>query len=360
MLIIRKVLYIINLICALVLVLSYTSAFIPQDIFSSLSLLGYLYPFMLAINVVFIIVWLIIKPRHILVSAIAIAIRFDYITRLINVSSQEQDGELKVLTYNVHDFIHGKDNEDYLGEAALCDSILNYISSLNADVVCLQDYDVNIKWNNGFHSQMISSLGFNHFYYYYLKSENVSNCAVYSKYPITDAGSALPEDERKQYLIYTDIKTPNQTVRVYNIHLKSYMLGPKEKEDYKEILKGNVTDSASKNLISKILEANKIRAKQIREMIPQMECQQKAIIICGDFNDHPFSNTYTKFAASFCDSFVSKGNGIGRTYNGIFPAYRIDYIWYDKSRLECTGYESQALDFSDHYPVVSTFKIKRQ
>ncbi len=340
--------------------LTYIPAFISQDIFTKVSLLGYLYPLLLVTNCVFVIIWIFLKPRHILLPLIAIIIRFDYITRLVNINSYDEGGVLKVLTYNVHDFVHGNENDNFLGTVTLQDSILNYISNSQAHILCLQDYDVNITWEKGFHKFLTDSLGYTHFYFYYVGDEYVSNCCIYSKFPITDAGSAMENDSKRHYLLYSDIRTPWQTVRIYNFHLISYMLGDKEKSAYKSILNGNITNEASKSLISKITTANKIRAKQIKQIIPEIEKQQKPVIVCGDFNDHPFSNTYHRFSKILSDSFTKKGNGIGKTYNGIFPAYRIDYIWYDKSRLECINYKCDYKDFSDHYPVTATFNIKKQ
>ena len=360
MILLRKILYIISLCCALLLGLTYIPAFIPQDIFSKLSLLGYLYPFLLIINAVFILIWLFVKPRHILIPLFFILIRFNYVPRLVNVHSSSEGGELKVMTYNVKDFIHKMEKRDAVLIGQRQDSILAFIASSDPQVICLQDYDVNITWKKGFHNYLVDTFGYNHFYYYNIKRKNINNCAIYSKYPITQAGSVLPDDAKNYSYIFADIKTPVNTVRVYNLHLESYKLGEQEKSDYTQIMHGKVSDTASKNIINKLLTANKQRAKQIKEIIPEIERQQKAVIVCGDFNDHPFSNTYKRFNDILTDAFVSCASGIGRTYNGVFPAYRIDYIWYEKSRLEAVNYASEALDLSDHYPVTVTFNIKRQ
>ncbi len=361
MIIIRKILYTINVFCALLLLLIYVAAFVPQDMFSYISLVGYAYPFVLVVNVVFVVLWLVWKPRNTILSLVAIAIGFDYVSRFVNFSSNDQTKkEITVLTYNVHDFVHNKDSENYLGEEVLGDSILNYIALTNADILCLQDYDVNITYKKGFHKYLLDSLGYHHFYYYHSHRDNVSNCAIYSKYPMTNTGSVLEKDTQNYLYIYADIKTPYSLLRVYNLHLASYMLGKDEQENYAQIIKGKVNEKQSKKIVSKLIDANRIRAKQIRSLLPEMEKQQRPVIICGDFNDHPFSNTYKKFSKIYTDSFVKRGSGIGSTYNGIFPAYRIDYVWYDKNRLECTSYSSPKMDFSDHYPILTTFVFKKE
>ena len=364
MLIIRKILYVINILLALLLLCTYLPAFVPQDILSKISLLGYVYPFALVGNLAFVLLWLVWKPKNLFLSLVVICLRIDYIPRLVNYSSSKaEDGDIKVLTYNVKDFVYGMEEGKYIGMNALSDSIVEYVASTGADVLCFQDYDVNTKWKHGFHYKLVDSLGYNNFYYYHLGSVTADNVAIYSKYKIVDCGSVAEDLNEKDCLIYADIRTNNGVVRVYNLHLKSYMLGKKEKNDYKDIVKGNLQNSTkedTKNIIDKLLSANRYRAVQTRYIIAEIEKVQLPVIICGDFNDHPFSNTYRKFTNKFSDSFVSKGRGVGGSYNGPFPMYRIDYILFNKNRLECVGYETKRVDFSDHYPIVSTFKIKKQ
>ncbi|MBR1625956.1 MAG: endonuclease/exonuclease/phosphatase family protein [Bacteroidales bacterium] len=360
MLIVKKILYIISTLCALALLLTYVSAQIPQDIFPVLSIPGYLYPLFLIINIVFIIVWLFLKPRHVILPLIAVLIRVDYVQRLVNVSSQTEDSQLRILSYNACNFLYKTNYNDAQAIGELQDSILHYIASKNADIVCFQDCDLNMNWAKVFHRYMTDSLDYAYFYCYDMKKHYMHDCAVYSKYPITDQGSILPESERPYSYIFADVKTPTQKVRIYNVHLSSYLMTEREKNDYKQIIHGKVSEKASKNIVSKIKSANRIRAGQIKELLPAMTNNQMPVIVCGDFNDHPFSNTYKKFTNEYSDSFVTKGNGIGRSYNGIFPAYRIDYILYKKSRLECNSYSSEKIDFSDHYPVFATFNFKME
>ncbi|MBQ7984649.1 MAG: endonuclease/exonuclease/phosphatase family protein [Bacteroidales bacterium] len=357
---IRKILYIINIIASLLLAATYIPAFIPQDIVPSVSLLGYAYPLLLAVNIVFIIIWLFVKPRHVLLPLAFILIRFSYVPRLINFSASGKDKDLTVLTYNVNDFRHNMDKFDVKRIGQIQDSIIEYVKRTQADVVCYQDCTLNFKQRKGFHEQMTDSLGYNHFYAAGVQASRNNNCIIYSKYPITNAGSVLPGDANQHSYIFADVQTPVQKVRIYNMHLASYMLGVQEQSDYSAIIKGKVSDTASRNIVHKLLSANKRRAKQVRRIIPAVENSAMPVIVAGDFNDHPFSNTYRRFSKLYKDAFTAKGNGIGRSYNGVFPAYRIDYIFYKQSRLEAVEYISEPLDLSDHYPVLVKFKIKKQ
>jgi endonuclease/exonuclease/phosphatase family metal-dependent hydrolase len=57
------------------------------------------------------------------------------------------------------------------------------------------------------------------------------------------------------------------------------------------------------------------------------------------------------------DSFKEKGSGIGNTYNGAFPSFRIDYVMHSKE-LEALDYRTVKADLSDHLPVVVGFRFK--
>jgi len=50
------------------------------------------------------------------------------------------------------------------------------------------------------------------------------------------------------------------------------------------------------------------------------------------------------------DAFVEAGSGLGGTYNGKMPSYRIDYILCNED-FEVLSYEKGNVDYSDHYPV---------
>ena len=72
----------------------------------------------------------------------------------------------------------------------------------------------------------------------------------------------------------------------------------------------------------------------------------------------PFSYTYKQLSTKLSDAFVGKGQGFGTTYNGDVPAYRIDYIFYDKEYFTVRSFEKEKLDYSDHYPVSTVLSLK--
>lgn len=58
------------------------------------------------------------------------------------------------------------------------------------------------------------------------------------------------------------------------------------------------------------------------------------------------------------DAFVGSGKGIGRTYIGKLPSFRIDYIFHSKD-FESLNFQTLELRLSDHLPVSCELIKKR-
>jgi endonuclease/exonuclease/phosphatase family metal-dependent hydrolase len=57
------------------------------------------------------------------------------------------------------------------------------------------------------------------------------------------------------------------------------------------------------------------------------------------------------------NAFREKGSGMGRTYNGSFPNYQIDYIMAGK-QFDVLNYNIIEKKLSDHYPVCSDLLLR--
>jgi len=80
-------------------------------------------------------------------------------------------------------------------------------------------------------------------------------------------------------------------------------------------------------------------------------------IISGDFNDTPASYSVNQMAKGLKNAFREKGSGFGRTYNGSFPNYQIDYIMAS-TQFDIASYHITEKKLSDHYPVRSDLVLK--
>jgi len=54
---------------------------------------------------------------------------------------------------------------------------------------------------------------------------------------------------------------------------------------------------------------------------------------------------------------MTRGNGTGYTYNGSFPALRIDYVFHSED-LICNDFNVFREDLSDHFSINARFQLK--
>ena len=85
------------------------------------------------------------------------------------------------------------------------------------------------------------------------------------------------------------------------------------------------------------------------------QCKGIARVICGDFNDVPYSYTYNTLLGDMVDGFKECGSGWMSTYRGS-KSVRIDYIFHDEG-LEGVNYYTTPLTYSDHLPVFMQLKL---
>jgi endonuclease/exonuclease/phosphatase family metal-dependent hydrolase len=92
---------------------------------------------------------------------------------------------------------------------------------------------------------------------------------------------------------------------------------------------------------------------QVEAILENKEKSKYPVIICGDFNNTPFSYVYHKLSEEMNDAFEEAGNGIGTTFFFEYYPMRIDYILSSKN-MEVLSFETIKKTFSDHYPIMAT------
>ena len=356
------VFYLINLIACILLLLSYLANFISPDSFTFLAYCGIIYPYLLSANVFFVLYWALQRKRYVFYSLISILIGFTFIPRLYPFNNKQEltnDTALfKVLSYNVHVFgMYEPDNHNK-------DSIFDYIAMQQPDIVCLQEYFQDHK--NHLHDKVMQNiLQTKH---QYLEIDGINQkigLAVFSKYPIINQGILAFTDSSNNKAVFTDLCLENDTIRIYNIHFQSIYF---DKEDYLFTSKFTKTDldlkseemqTGSKRILKKLKKGYIYRSEQVKHIVNHIKSSPYPVVVCGDFNDIPWSYTYHQIHKLLSDAFVSSGKGFGNTFyiNNKFP-FRIDYIFYDKTFFNTSGFTVDKTAFSDHRPVYTYFSIK--
>lgn len=336
-----------NLLAVLALLISYVSVYIAPDKFWIPALFGLAYPFLLAANVIFVVLWLFLKPRNLLFSLVFILLGWSFLGKYFQFKGETSNTtDIKVLSYNVGHFLGNNSKKVNENSAA----IVAFLKEEDADIICLQE--TRIGWKNLFNLSEMAKKIESVKHYQYARSSNSYGMVTLTRYPIINMQEVRFENSRNM-AIYTDVLIDSDTVRIFNLHLQSYRIDPRkysiiespgipEEEDIEEV----------KEMGAKFKLGFQLRAGQVMEIRKLIDETPYHVILCGDFNDTPVSFSYKQLSENLNDAFVQSGKGIGRTYIGKLPSFRIDYIFHS-DKFKSYNFETVNFRYSDHLPIVS-------
>ena len=353
----NNIMVFVSILLGLTLIFSYLSVYVNPQSFWLFSIVGLGYPVLLLLNVLLLVYWILRWKWDVFIPLVAILLGINHFSSFfqfpfgkVNTAGK---GDVKVLTYNVNLFkLYYWSNEEPTHK-----KVFEFIRNENIDIVCLQEfYVVNGKLSE---KQAREKIGYNaHIGYIVKRKESGYGLATFSKYPIVNTGEIKFENSANA-CIFTDVLINGDTVRVYNNHLQSVRL--KERNISFLINQNYRKDSQKmdeiKDISFRYRDALVKRAKQVELVTEHILKSPYPAIVCGDFNESPISYNYRQMRKNLDDSFVEMGSGVGYTYRGFIPSFRIDFILYNP-KFKSTSYRSPKVNYSDHYPVISTINVK--
>jgi endonuclease/exonuclease/phosphatase family metal-dependent hydrolase len=361
----RRLLQILNLLAVIALLCSYAASYISPAQYWIFAFFGLAYPYLVLLNLVFIILWLLLWNRFIWISVVVILLGYNHLFSMIQFRKSKPltaSGSIKILSYNVHSLYEmHQPNERNRVTGRMLSKVTDFLVQQNPDILCMQEFFLRCedsmkvlqKFTKGLHSP-------HYFMKNYLEIQDkrkIFAIATFSRYPIARIGH-LRTNNKNIFAIFTDLAMGKDTVRVYNIHLESIRFGKSDYTFYSQLTDQFKEPDDNFNLrtgifdiFSKLRKAFIIRAEQVDVLKMNIRHSPYPVVICGDFNDTPASYTYHEMTTGFHDSFCTAGSGfLGSTYAGNFPSFRIDYILYDNS-FTASNYSKNSITLSDHYPV---------
>jgi len=341
----RNIFLTINIVIVFTLFTAYLSVYISPDKYWILQLFGLAYPFILIGNLIFIGFWLLFKPRFLLLSLISILVGWGFISRYVQLSGEEiEKGDVKVISYNVKYFV----GDENLTQKENANKIVSFLEEQNADIICLQEARLRKKSIFNLPNTVKKLGSINH--YQYARSSTTYGSVTMTRYPIINMGE-IRFDESRNMTIYTDVIIENDTVRIFNVHLQSYQIDP---DKYLIIDSMGIDQEKDlrqvREMSYKFKKAFQMRAGQVREIRKYIDESPYDVIVCGDFNDTPVSFAYQYLKGDLTDAFVNSGEGVGRTYIGKLPSFRIDNIFYSDN-FESYNFKTSNFRMSDHLPI---------
>ncbi len=360
---IRRLSVLFNLFLFILLVLTYLNAFLSPKIFWVIGFLSLAFPYLYLLNFLAFIYWLVRWKSWVFLSGIALLVGIPFVLRTFSFGFSVGDGKasyqmIKVMSYNVrifdlYEWDKKGDNER---------NIMKLIQKENPDIICFQEYyNTSSDIQPSYHTmlELTKVLGYPYHYFQIttkLRKTDEWGIAIFSKFPIVDSGQ-IDLGKTHNSASFADVLIHNKRYRVFNMHLQSIKLAEREYAFLDNVKMENERDfSASKNILRKIKRAFLRRSGQADKVAAAIAASPYAVIVCGDMNDTPASYTYTAIGNNLTDVFLQSGFGFGKSYTGLVPTLRIDYMFVSPKIKSCSTYLVKQ-PFSDHYPLISILDL---
>lgn len=315
---------------------------LPAEQFSWLSLSSFFVPVLIVGHGVFLLYWTAQKSAKILLSLISLLVSLFIFGQFYQISGSQgpvSGHGFKVMTYNVRNL----NKNEQLPLVSVDSTIMDFIIGESPEVLAVQEAHYAMRRSTRLDD--VYPYKFVDFEYG-VPHPKVIN-AMYSKFPIIKK-AIIEFPESSNAALYADIALPNDTVRVYNVHLQSFRVVPDV--DY-------LQNEGSDKLLKRIGRSLRLQEKQARLLQESLESSPHPVLLLGDFNNTQFSKTYRLMREGLNDSFLEKGNGVGGTFELFDLPVRIDYILAD-DHFEIERHQNYLLRLSDHEPVVAQLRLR--
>ena len=350
-------------IVAALLITGYAGWLNPNT-WSWFSLAGYAFPVALLLTVGALIICALMCKRLLPIPVIGLLLAYQPVTLYcpLHRAQQTPESTFTFLSYNTYSLGKGFHEPDDRTE--LHRQLIQYLINCKADIVCLQEASL---------SNCPDSLKECWPYADSIKGKGGSQVVIFSRYPIL----------RKQQIDYDTkgnltgafwLNKDGREMIVINNHLQTMGFSMQERRDFGTMMHGerNESDyikSTSRTILGKILDASCIRAHQADSVAAFMRRHSATpMIVCGDFNDIPQSNTYRTIAnpgkgmdgevMNITDCYRNTALGPGYSYSRFGMRVRIDNILCTEQLTPYNCKVDNSIDSSDHFPITCSFTLQ--
>jgi endonuclease/exonuclease/phosphatase family metal-dependent hydrolase len=350
----KKLFFSFNILAILLLLGAYLSVYVNPKDFWLIALLGLAYPFILFFNILFVLFWMFLLNTRFIYGTIVILIGYTFIQRNYQFKNDviEKENAISIASYNVGLF-------GYFSSEWFLNETIEKVNELKPDILCIQEF-LNLNEKNGQTLDLFLAKT-NYKYHYFEKLKDGRKVgeygmAIFSNYPIIKSELVQFNVYTGNMCVYSDVNVNNKVYRVYNVHLQSFRF---RKRDYDFV--NGLSDKnkeplvQSKNILRKIKHAYTTRSEQVGTLLEHQTETDLPTFVIGDFNDPPVSYAYQKLAKHHKDAFIENGEGMGKTYIGLMPNFRIDYLLYPEC-FKGEFYDSYKLS-SDHRMIMTKISL---
>lgn len=336
-----------NICTTLLLWLCVALTFVSPDVIPRLSLLTLAFPIFLAVEVLFLLFWLLFYARLAWVPAVGLLVVggyiLDYCPLRLPAETDGTDSALTVVSYNVG----GMRSEEERAE------LLSFLCAADADIVCLQELPGHFIEN---HRKWVDSMSYH--------TLQAGSEAILSRHPFLSDTIRISFPTRTNGSLACLIDLDGDSLLVVNNHLESNHLSEEEKSEYAHTITDphrQTIKSSSRMLMGKLSEAAGYRGVQADSVCAFIgRYVGYPVIACGDFNETPVSYVYQQFDRRLVSAYREAGVGPGFSYTRRSFPVRIDHLFHSP-HWTCTSFRTdRTISLSDHYPLIVRLRKKVQ
>lgn len=351
MFLINKIVLVLNVLAALLLLGSYLSPACNPQYLWPISFLGLGYVILLGLNFAFILYWLVQAKLWLFVSLGAIIVGFSHTGKFFQIQGRTTtaDSTLKVMSFNIQNF-----DERHKGKNPYPE-FFEYVKNEKPDILCLQEFNrwVGIGEKTVALDELKNAIGAK--FTYVMRDKNTNDLVIVSRHKIIKhKGIAFTAYKNTNGAMWADIVVNKDTVRVVNVHFQSFLLNQVSLDSLND---GDKAIEKSKSIIKRLRNGFQKRVPQVDTVVRELQASPYPVILCGDFNDTPMSYTYGELTEDLKDAFIECGSGLGSTYTGPYPSFRIDYILHHP-KMRSFNYKRGKSYGSDHRVIQAEISLR--
>lgn len=330
--IVSNILLVMHCIIALLLCLVFLNKFVEPKTFPYFELIALLYPILLAVHLIFTVVWLLKReivfvPFFIFTLFLLFPLK-KYIHFENNFKRESSSKDLKVMTYNVK---YANNNKDLY-------ALENYILKENIDIAFFHEIYTR-QWRS---KEIFLADRYN---------ATFDLIGISSKFPIINKQKIILPGNA--FACMVDVQKEQDIIRCISVYLEPMYLN-------KNIFKVHKLQEAKNNyemLMDKLTTGFKKHEVQVDLLAKYIKDSPYPVIVCGDLNSVPLSYEYFTIKKDLNDVFEECGKGFGWTFYDYYYPIRIDYIFASESFKSKLCYVDKTVNYSDHYPVLAILQL---
>ncbi|HEV7349042.1 endonuclease/exonuclease/phosphatase family protein [Telluribacter sp.] len=315
------------------------------------------FPVVLVGQIIFLGFWLVLQPARAVVPVVLLLASFPFLERTYKLSAPEGAlatagaPALKIVNYNIAGFQLYDDSEPFT------EQVLSWLKQTNPDVICLQEFS-NRKNKAGVTTlELMKKAGYPHHVALTRVNDEdpsyVSGVITFSKYPIVASKDAHFASQNG--MVQTDIRWRGKIIRIINVHLYSMTL----KLNKLASQKGYVgVKRETRGTLRQMKKGFVERNDEVNQLDSWITESEYPVVVCGDFNETPYSYVYGRLRGQLANAFEVQGRGFGFSYNRLPYFIRIDHQFYSRENLRLQDFQTmRKIPYSDHYPLVGTYTL---